>query len=126
MLNWLMKLIGGGQPQVRKMLDLEARLVPGDPASRLHGDGEYEAWEDGSWSFEVEVESPDGTQAPQGLVAYIDGVEIGPLIPRGDEAQLKLSHRAGDALATFPEVGSTLEVRGPSGEQLSGAFHHDR
>jgi len=126
MLNWLMKILGGGQPQMRKLLDLEARLVAGDPASMLHGDGEYEAWEDGSWSFEVEVEGHDGSPAPQGLVAFIDGVEVGSLTPRGDEAELKLSHRAGDTLAAFPDAGSTLEVKGPAGEHLSGAFHHDR
>jgi len=74
----------------------------------------------------VEVEGHDGSPAPQGLVAFIDGVEVGSLTPRGDEAELKLSHRAGDTLAAFPDAGSTLEVKGPAGEHLSGAFYHDR
>lgn len=125
MLNWLMKLFGGA-PQPRKMLDLEARLAPKDPVSPLHGEGEFEAWEDGSWRFEVEVEGPDGTPAPAGLVAFIDGVDVGPLTPRGDEAELKLSSRAGNTLATLPDAGSVLEVKGPAGEHLNGDFLHDR
>lgn len=127
MLNWLTKLFGGGAPRARKMLDLDARLSAADPASPLHGEAEYEAWEDGSWQFEVEVEGPDGTTAPAGLVAMINGAEVGALSPRGDEAELKLSQRRGDTLAVFPEVGSTIEVRDASGAVLvSGMFQPDR
>lgn len=126
MLDWLKNLFWGGGGRPRKVLDVEAHLAAADPTSALHGDGEYEAWDDGSWSFEVEVEGPDGTQAPAGITAFVDGVEIGTLVPRGDEAELKLSSRAGDTIAKTPAEGSTLEVRGPGGEQLSGTFRTDR
>lgn len=126
MFNWLIKLLGGGQSRVRKVLELEARLVATDSLLALHGDGEYEAWEDGSWAFEVEVEATNGSAVPEGLIAYIDGVEVGRLMPRGDEAELKVSHRAGDSLAMFPDSGAKLEVKGVAGEHLSGTFHHDR
>ena len=125
MLNWLKSLFGGGANRPVKTVDIEARLIAVDPASRLHGEAEFEAWADGRWSFEAEVESPDGgPPVPIGLVVHVDGVMIGPLTNRGDEAELKLRSDTGDA-AQMPKVGSSVEVHGPNGLLLSGMFHQD-
>lgn len=126
MLNWLKSLFGSGGGRPAKTVDIEAHLSAVDPASPLHGDAEFEAWEDGGWSFEAEVEGPDhGPPPPAGLTVVIDGKLVGPLTLRGDEAELKLRSGQG-VIPVVPAVGSTVEIHGPTGVLLTGTFQQDR
>ncbi|MEL7492323.1 MAG: hypothetical protein AAGJ73_16575, partial [Pseudomonadota bacterium] len=87
MLNWLKSLFAS-PPRAAKLLDLEAHLAAPDGGS-LHGDAEFEAWDDGRWEFEAELDHPGG--APAGpLEVFVDGVLIGELTTRGSESELKL------------------------------------
>lgn len=124
MFNWIKGLFGGGTAS-RQVLELKALLVApqGGP---LRGEAEFEGWENGDWELEVEVEGPDGQPAPQGLSVLVDGVLLGELTARGDEAELKRSSRLGHEATVSPRVGSVIEVHGTQGLLLTGSFKPDR
>ncbi|MEO0465896.1 MAG: hypothetical protein AAF216_05095 [Pseudomonadota bacterium] len=125
MFNLLKSLFSGGPKAPAKVTDIEPRLAPVDPASPYHGEAEFEAWEDARWTFKAEVETRDGgPPVPGGLIVHVDGVAIGPLTNRGDEAELKLQAHTGDA-TQLPRQGSSVEVHGPAGPLLSGTLRND-
>ena len=122
MWNWLKNLFGGA-PRARKTIDLEAHLASVD-GGLLHGDAEYEEYDDGSWSFEAELEHAG--PAPAGPIeVFIDGVKIADLAPRDDESEVKL--RSGvDALAKTPTLGAAVEIRAGGAAVVKGVFQADR
>ena len=126
MLNFLKQLFQG-TPRARKTLDLEARLTAAD-GSRMHGELEYEAYEDGSWELDIEVDhfSP----APAGpLSVRIDGTEVHalPVATNRHESEAELSSRRGDTLSAQPSAGSKADIIDANGTVLmSGVFARER
>lgn len=122
MLN-LLRSIFQPKPRAQKLIDLEARLAPATGYT-CTGDFECEAWDNGHWEIEVEVDhngsAPDGPWHVR-----VDNKEITVMTPSArHETEVKL--RAGrDNLAFALEAGMKVEIHGPSGLMLSGTLHPD-
>lgn len=126
MLNFL-KQVFQGTPRARKTVDLEARLIAAD-GGQMHGELEYEAYEDGSWELDIEVDH--FTPAPAGpLRVRIDGKEVYslPVSTNRHESEAELSLKRGDTLLATPSVGSKAEIFDAHGTILmSGTFAPER
>ncbi|MEL6324233.1 MAG: hypothetical protein AAGJ29_06400 [Pseudomonadota bacterium] len=122
MLNWLMRLFGTS-PRARKIIDLEAHLdaVSGSP---LHGDIEFEAYDDGYWELEIEIDHPSGPPAGP-LDVKIGGEVVITLVPsNGHETEHKLVSGR-DVIPLEPLAGMAVEVAGPDGQLLTGTLRAD-
>ncbi|MEL6473869.1 MAG: hypothetical protein AAFQ21_07265 [Pseudomonadota bacterium] len=122
MLNWLKSLFSG-PPRARKRVDLDARLSAPD-GGPLHGEEEFEAYDDGRWSFEVEVEHGHGGAPAGPLEAYLNVTSLGTLSLRGDESELKLFSDTG-ALPMEPAEGMAIDVRASGAIVVAGTFRRD-
>ena len=125
MLNWLKRVLQY-QPRPVKIKNIEARLSSANGA-RVHGDIEYEEYEDGNWELEIEIEY--GRTPPEGpFDVRIAGKPICslPVDTRRDETEKKFLSKIGDTIAVQPDIGMTVEVHTPAGLLLSGTFAPDR
>lgn len=122
MLDFLKNMFGG--KKAAKTADLEAVLTSSIPGV-LKGEAEFEAYNDGSWELEVEVEKEAGAALAGPITVHIDGQQIGELAFRGKEAELKLKSGR-DTLSRAIASGTLIEVHGAAGAKLlSGTFAPD-
>lgn len=122
MLSWL-KSIFGGAPRAQKIVDLEAKLLPTE-GYVCDGDFECEAYDNGDWSIEIEVDH--NGPAPEGpWRVLIDGRQITDMTPSArDETELHL--RSGrDTLDFQLAEGMTVELHDAQGVFLSGTLRRD-
>ena len=124
MFDWLKRLLQG-TPRARKIQELEAYLTASD-GSRMRGEVEFSAFDNGQWELDIEIDHPDG--APAGSMDLkIDGRSITTLTPgRFDETEHVLRSDRGDTLAVTPDVGMSVDVTISGGARLSGTFQLDR
>lgn len=125
MLNWLKKVFQY-EPRPVKVKEIEARLSATD-GGHLHGDIEFEEYEDGNWEFEVEIEH--GRKPPEGPYDIrVNGQTVYslPVDMRRDETEKKYGSKFGDTLSIQPDTGMQVEVHTPAGLVLSGVFVPDR
>jgi hypothetical protein len=123
MLN-LLRSIFQPKPRAQKLVDLEARLSPASGYT-CSGDLECEAWDNGNWEIEIEVDH--NGPAPEGpWRVLVDAREITTMTPSArHETEVKL--RNGQHNLEFAlEAGMQVEIHGPSGLMLSGTLHPDR
>jgi len=122
--DWLRHLFQT-QPRGLKIVELEAHLAAVDGGT-LHGDVEFEGYDNGHWELDIDIEHPAG--APDGpLDLKIDGQTITTLTPsRPDETERTLRPDRGDTLVVDPKVGMAVEVVGPTGTILIGTLALDR
>lgn len=125
MLNWL-KRVFQYEPAPKKIKDIEAHLSAAN-GGFIHGDIEYEEYEDGNWELEIEIEH--GRTPPEGPYdVRIAGKALNalPVDTRRDETEKKYFSKHGDTLPLTPDVGMSVEVHTPAGLLLSGTFGIDR
>lgn len=119
MLNLLKSLLAGA-PRARKVLELEAKLLPVSGAN-LFGEAEFELYDDEGWEFEAEVDFRGGlTPAPMTL--WLDGREFMTLSPDHDESEGKLSSRRGDRLTILPKEGMQVDIKQAGNIMLQGTL----
>ena len=124
MMNFLKKLFQS-EPRPMKITNIEARLNAAD-GGRMHGELEYEAYDNGQWELEIDIEHMG--PAPNGpLDIRIDGRSLMslPVSQRGNDTEVKLSSRRGDTLSVTPAIGMSVEVRNATGVLLTGTFAAD-
>lgn len=124
MFGWLKSLFNS-DPAPRKISELEAKLYAPDGSRAVWGDVEFDAYEDGGWSLEIEIDHP--TEKPSGpLELKINGVTVHTfdVSPR-HETETKLNSLLGHTLAQAPEMGMTADVYSGGTMILSGTFQHD-
>ncbi|MEM8616817.1 MAG: hypothetical protein AAGF20_07760 [Pseudomonadota bacterium] len=123
MLDWLKSLFQSA-PRPNKIIDLEAYLSPA-PGYTCTGDFECEAWDNGDWEIEIEVDhngpAPDGPWSVQ-----VNGIEITQMTPSARH-ETELTLRAGQNTLEFAlKAGMSVELHGPNGLLLSGTLQKDR
>ena len=124
MMNFLKKLFQS-EPRPMKITNIVARLNAAD-GGRMHGELEYEAYDNGQWELEIDIEHMG--PAPNGpLDIRIDGRSLMslPVSQRGNDTEVKLSSRRGDTLSVTPAIGMSVEVRNATGVLLTGTFAAD-
>ena len=119
MLNWLKSLFHVA-PAPRKTVELQAKLLPTN-GHRLHGEAEFELYDNDGWELEAEVDFPSGERATS-MIMYIDGNPVLDLRPDYDESEGKLSSRRGDILDILPMEGMSVEIRQGDQTVLTGTF----
>ncbi|MEM9374866.1 MAG: hypothetical protein AAGA72_01510 [Pseudomonadota bacterium] len=119
MLSWF-KSLSKIKPLPRKTMELQANLqaIGGLP---MHGEAEFETYENGEWEFETEVDFRNGSPA-EPLTVYMKGRPIMSLRAEYDESEGKLSSRRGDILSVTPEEGMPIEVKRGGQTVLAGQF----
>ena len=122
MLSWL-KSILGGTPRARKIIDLEAKLLPAE-GYVCDGDFEFEAYDNDDWSIEIEVDhngrAPDGPWRV--LVNGRQITEVTPSARHETEVHLRSDR---DALNFQITEGMTVELHNAKGVFLRGTLRYD-
>jgi len=132
MLNWIFTLLRGSSDgfkisykgsRSRKIADLEARLVaaPGKP---LRGELECEAWENGDWKIDIEIDHPHEIPAGPWQI-FVNGKKITEMQPSMRHETEKTMRSDRDMLAFKLEPGMPVEVRNREGVMLSGTLQVD-